>query len=82
MLFLFFLISWHCILNFWLLIILISLFRSLDQDNLVVEACVAHDLLLLGRIHRNLALIQLTIRIQVFISRVDLKLHGFHNLLG
>ena len=82
MLFLFFLISWHCILNFWLFIILISLFRSLDQDNLVVEACVAHDLLLLGRIHRNLALIQLTIRIQVFISRVDLKLHGFHNLLG
>ena len=77
-----FLVSWNSFLNFYLFIILISLFRPLDQDNLVVKACVAHDLLLLGRIHRNLALIQLTIRIQVFISRVDLKLHGFHNLLG
>ena len=77
-----FLVSWNSFLNFYLFIILISLFRPLDQDNLVVKACVAHDLLLLGRIRRQFALIQLTILIQVFISRVDFKLHRFHLLLG
>ena len=47
-----FLVSWNSFLNFYLFNLLISLFRPLDQDNLVVEACVAHDLLLLGRIRR------------------------------
>ena len=47
-----FLVNWNSFLNFYLFNLLISLFRPLDQDNLVVEACVAHDLLLLGRIRR------------------------------